>query len=42
MAFAPSTAILFLLIIATAIATNSKQSGDVVVHEGMFGLMLVA
>ncbi|CAF0913669.1 unnamed protein product [Rotaria sordida] len=34
MGFTPSIAILFLLIIASSIATGSAQDGDVVVHEG--------
>ncbi len=36
MAFTPSIAILFLLIVVGSIATEFEQNPDVIVHEGMF------
>jgi hypothetical protein len=36
MAFTPSIAILFFLVIASSIVAGLEQRGDVVVHEGVF------
>ncbi len=39
MAFTPSIAILFLLVVASSIAAGSNQSSSVVVHEGLSTLI---